>query len=376
MNDFLRNQVNIFSFILLIFVFLLAFRNLDRKDRLNRSFLLTIIGVVIGLLAESTTNLLNGNANSGVIVINNIFSAILFLVAPVISYNFFVFIYYLIFQGKPLNKTIQIILIIPVISNFIFSVLSPFFGLFFSISDLGVYSRGPLWMLSAFSTYIFMILGVVLVFVNYKKMLKQDFWLILGIGIFPVIGGLIQAMFYGVFTMWSCAAVALILGYLFLLDRMIRLDSQTGAWNRESFFITYSRRIQLNPEKTFGAIYFDIDNLKTINDTYGHLEGDNAIQLVMETIHESIPDGYTICRLGGDEFIILRDCEEQSQITSVLENIKEQFKTSPKIKEKKYNLECSFSAGLYNSEFSSLNAFLSKLDFLMYEDKFSKKFKK
>jgi len=365
--------VNLTTLVLLIFVFFVAYRKLDRTNHLNRSFLLTLLGVMLGLSAETITDFLNGNSNGIMVIVNNIFSVVLFVVAPIMAFNFFMFIFHLVFQGKNLNKELRLIFILPIISNVIISLLSPFFGLFFDISNMGIYSRGPLWWLSAFSTYVYVIAGIALVIANNKRMLRQDLWLILGIGFIPILGAVFQSLFYGVLAMWSSAGIALILAYLFLQDRMIRLDSLTGAWNRESFHMIYSRRIQSNPEKTFGAIYFDIDNLKMINDGFGHLEGDNAIKLVMEIIRASLPPGGIICRLGGDEFVLLYDCEEESQIRMILENIKLGFSTHEELKQKEYPLECSFGTALYTSEYTDLNGFLSRLDFLMYEEKFSKR---
>ena len=373
MEVFFKNQTNLMTFVVLAFVLVIALKRLDKSDSLNKAFLLAVAGVMLGLLLESGSVVFNGNSSSFIIAMNNIFSAITFAVAPMISFYFFVFIFRLVLPGKRLDRIYWILFSIPVLSNVILSILSPFFGFFFSISAEGIYSRGSLFILSAISTYIFMLAGLLLVLLNFYRMLRQDFWLILLIGIIPVMGGIIQSRFYGVLAMWSSAGVALLLGYLFLQDRMIRLDSLTGAWNRESFYFTFSRRIQINPEKKFGAIYFDIDNLKFINDNFGHLEGDKAIKLAMNIIREVLPLGSIICRLGGDEFIILCDFETKAQIDSQLAIIKEAFKNHEMIKNKEYELACSFGSALYTSEYASLNAFLTKLDMLMYQEKFAKK---
>ncbi|MBN2604709.1 MAG: hypothetical protein JXR62_02650, partial [Bacilli bacterium] len=185
-----KNQVNITVFITLLLVCIIAFRKLDKRDSLSRSFLITCFGVMLGLLAESTTEFLSGASSPFSIIMNNFFSVLLFIVAPIMSYNFFFFIYRIVFQGKILNKKIRLILMIPVISNIIISMLSPFYGLFFSIDNNGIYSRGPLWSLSAFSTYIFVIAGIILILKNQNRILKEDFWLILGIGIIPGLGGI------------------------------------------------------------------------------------------------------------------------------------------------------------------------------------------
>jgi len=367
-----RIQVNIVTFIILSVVFIIAYRSLDKSDSLNKSFLLTTIGVMLGLLSETATVILNNNAVPFAIVMNQIFSVLIFAIAPMISFYFFVFIFHLVLPGKKLHHWLWLIFALPIISNIIFAMLSPFFGFFFSISSQGVYARGPLFWLSALSTYIFLAAGIVLVSFNFKRMVSKDFWLILGIGIIPIVGGIVQGLVYGLLAMWSFAAIGLFLGYLFLQDRMIRLDYMTSAWNRESFYYTYSRRIQMTPEKKFGAIYLDIDNLKIINDSFGHLEGDKAIALVMDVIREVLPYGAVIARLGGDEFIVLYDCETMEEMQSILGLIKKNFLENEKVKAKEYQLECSFGVSLFTSEFASLEAFLSHLDGLMYQEKFSK----
>lgn len=375
MEIFYKIQINLMTFVILTFLFFIAFRKLDKSDSLNRAFLLTALGVMLGLLAEGISCIFNGYADTISITINNVLSVILFALAPMISFYFFIFIYHLVHPGRNIERSILLLFMIPVFTNVILSILSPFLGLFFSIGSDGIYSRGPLFFLSAFSTYLYMAAGIILVAVNFRRMIRQDFYLILGIGIIPVLGGITQSLFYGILVMWSSAAIALLLGYLFLQDRMIRLDSMTQAWNRESFYFNYSRSIQMTPDKKFGAIFFDVDNLKMINDTYGHLEGDKAIMLVMKIIRSILPQGAVICRLGGDEFIITCDCEKESDIEEMLAKIKKGFQEDQETREKEYPLECSFGSALYTSKYSSLDVFLSHLDVLMYQDKFSKKSK-
>lgn len=375
METLYRVQVNILTFVILAFVLFVAWRKLDKKDPLNRAFILTVTGVMVGLFFEGLSVLLNHHPGALAIVMDNIASVIIFAVAPMISFSFFVFIFRLVLPDKHLKKYVWGLLALPILTNVILAILSPFFGFFFTIDTAGVYARGPLFLMSAISTYIFMMAGVALVLGNFKRILHQDFWLILGIGIVPILGGIAQSLVYGILAMWSSAGVALFLGYLFLQDRMIRLDSMTGAWNRESFYNTYSRRLQLSPEKRFGAIYFDIDNLKMINDTYGHLEGDKAIKLVMQIIRDVLPSGAVICRLGGDEFIVIHDGDRLEDIVALMNTIKQALGEHPDIRAKSYPLTCSFGAELYTDEYASLSAFLSKLDMLMYQEKFSKQSK-
>ncbi|MDP4181442.1 MAG: GGDEF domain-containing protein [Bacillota bacterium] len=93
-------------------------------------------------------------------------------------------------------------------------------------------------------------------------------------------------------------------------------DSLTGAYNRR-FFNEYvdieAKRLlsELNytteskHQINFGIAIIDIDNFKKINDTYGHLVGDNVLIEVVEIIKKSIFSRDLICRYGGEEFVVL-----------------------------------------------------------------------
>ena len=57
-------------------------------------------------------------------------------------------------------------------------------------------------------------------------------------------------------------------------------------------------------EKELTCIYFDLDNFKLINDTYGHQEGDRALAATGEMMQREFPEGFC-ARMGGDEFMIV-----------------------------------------------------------------------
>ncbi len=66
----------------------------------------------------------------------------------------------------------------------------------------------------------------------------------------------------------------------------------------------------------------DIDNFKSINDTYGHTEGDRVIRGVAKIIRQSVRDQDIVCRYGGDEFVIgFRGCFQEEVIRNRLEQI-------------------------------------------------------
>lgn len=92
------------------------------------------------------------------------------------------------------------------------------------------------------------------------------------------------------------------------LQRLSSTDELTGIMNRRGFMHTFARELdRVNRDKSQGGllIMIDLDNFKSINDTYGHDAGDAALKVVASTLATDIRTMDVAGRLGGDEFTIL-----------------------------------------------------------------------
>ncbi len=87
-----------------------------------------------------------------------------------------------------------------------------------------------------------------------------------------------------------------------LYDSSIR-DSLTGLLNRRGAMEIIGKSLARHP-CTNATLLVDVDNLKMINDTRGHVTGDAVIARTAETIREAIRPGDECARLGGDEFLV------------------------------------------------------------------------
>jgi diguanylate cyclase (GGDEF)-like protein len=89
-----------------------------------------------------------------------------------------------------------------------------------------------------------------------------------------------------------------------LLDLSER-DILTKTLNRQGFFTHLKSLIETSdPDKRIGIIFLDIDNLKKINDTFGHIVGDKAIRSVSTILTSTVRQRDILARVGGDEFVI------------------------------------------------------------------------
>lgn len=109
-----------------------------------------------------------------------------------------------------------------------------------------------------------------------------------------------------------------------LLD-MANLDPLTGIYNRRKFDEIIRREIAVSEStlRESSLIMLDIDLFKSINDTYGHPAGDSILMQFSRLLSENIRKGDSLCRLGGEEFIILLPGTTEGEASAVAEKLRE-----------------------------------------------------
>ena len=143
-------------------------------------------------------------------------------------------------------------------------------------------------------------------------------------------------------------------------------DAGTGIRNRQ-FFEEYME-ILLREKKEATLCYFDLDGLKYVNDTFGHMEGDMYIQYFVELIKRNFRTDDTFARTGGDEFcLVLAGCIKDLMDRKMEEILKE-FQAVDN-----GSYQCSFSYGIVEihgqDNTLSLDEIIHEADAIMYECK-------
>jgi diguanylate cyclase (GGDEF)-like protein len=100
---------------------------------------------------------------------------------------------------------------------------------------------------------------------------------------------------------------------------MANHDSLTDAPNRLAFLRNLTERVRKTD--CFAMAMMDLDRFKLVNDTFGHLAGDELIRMVCTILQENVPEGGMIARLGGDEFGILIDVCSEDEAVMVCERL-------------------------------------------------------
>ncbi|WP_291576572.1 HD domain-containing phosphohydrolase [Clostridium sp. UBA4548] len=101
-------------------------------------------------------------------------------------------------------------------------------------------------------------------------------------------------------------------------------DQLTGLYNRR-YFEKDLKRLNTKETLPLSIIFADVNGLKTINDAFGHKYGDMLLQQVAEVLKKEFRQGDTICRTGGDEFIILLPKAEKALAQKLINQAKEKL---------------------------------------------------
>jgi diguanylate cyclase (GGDEF)-like protein len=149
-------------------------------------------------------------------------------------------------------------------------------------------------------------------------------------------------------------------------------DELTGLYNRRGFCSISEQQLKIANRENRGLLLLiaDLDNLKKINDTLGHTEGDLVLVQTATILKKNSRESDIIGRLGGDEFAILAMETPGINTESLTIRIKENIDASNANSNKSYKLSLSVGIVHYNPEQPcSIEELLSEADKLMYGQK-------
>lgn len=285
---------------------------------------------------------------------------------------------------KSSNRIIVNSLSILALLNFVINYLLNLFGILDYHSSIKI----------THGTYILGIIYIIYVCIKSfvigdKKELRHTFGLLL-VCLFVIID--ILTIHYGVsvesslFTRMGALLFLIIeaVGYIFeyyrryerenkvdFLSKLAYRDGLTDLLNRTSFIEEMDR---LEKEKTGAIIVFDVNDLKVINDTYGHGEGDCLIIDAANIIRDNLDKHGKCYRIGGDEFVFLTHISNRTEIKNLIKSIEKDITRINKNSTKEYNIAIAMGFEIVTDKIDFNKAF-KNADKKMYEDKKKKKSK-
>jgi diguanylate cyclase (GGDEF)-like protein len=104
------------------------------------------------------------------------------------------------------------------------------------------------------------------------------------------------------------------------LEELATKDQKTGLLNATTWQDVASK--ELTRGSPFGVLMVDLDHFKRVNDTYGHLAGDEVLKAVAGTVRRSVRDYDTVGRFGGEEFVVLLPGLRNRDVLAIAERIR------------------------------------------------------
>jgi diguanylate cyclase (GGDEF)-like protein len=149
-------------------------------------------------------------------------------------------------------------------------------------------------------------------------------------------------------------------------------DPLTGVLNRRAGMDLINKRFKAaqRDKEELNLCFFDVDNLKIVNDTFGHLKGDALIIDVCKIIREELHTDDIIFRYGGDEFMILLENSNEQEIRETCARIAQRFKFLNQNRQKPYWVNASLGIFSYKPDMNlSLEQIIEAVDKDMYHNK-------
>lgn len=107
------------------------------------------------------------------------------------------------------------------------------------------------------------------------------------------------------------------------MAQKVRIDHMTGFLNREHFFEAFNAIREMSAKDSENTLLIiDADHFKRINDQFGHLTGDTALELITKAIRKAVRVQDTVGRIGGEEFAVLLPATTSAEAKVVAERIR------------------------------------------------------
>jgi diguanylate cyclase (GGDEF)-like protein len=155
------------------------------------------------------------------------------------------------------------------------------------------------------------------------------------------------------------------------LGNLALTDELTGLYNRRGFMALAERQLKLGRRTGREMLLFvmDVDRLKQLNDSFGHIEGDRALKRTADALRETFRDSDVVARLGGDEFAVLAIEASGHSEATIKTRLFECLK-SISARHSRYEISLSLGVARFDPRnCASIGELMAKADQSMYEQK-------
>ncbi|WP_165044235.1 EAL domain-containing protein [Adlercreutzia sp. ZJ138] len=364
-------RVEIVCLILLIFLGINARYYKMGKDNgsFKRMLFFAIGHVVFDIITVLTVN----NLDQVPIWVNYIAHVVFYLFAILFAHEFFCYVIALSYREKRIQKMVRILGLSLV---GLYLLLLPVLPIEYLHGNGTNYSLGPAAIVGYGLGMIFLAGSAVILTVNFKKLAPHVRMALIPMLTVMVAAECIQIVVPELLITGGAATVVTV-AFFFSLEnpadvfrQKLLIDALTGVKSRNSYELEIQqmeKEFVQNRDIRFGMVFCDINDLKEVNDKFGHLKGDDYIGDIAQILMRDLQGAESIYRMGGDEFLAIYRNTDKAKIQQEIDSVNADCKAmSEKVP---YQMSVAIAYAVSGEEYASLRNVLQTADYLMYQNK-------
>lgn len=321
-------QINIIPIIALIIMRINTGRTLSYSWR-TRALRFMMVLMAANLMVNGLAWMLDGQKFAGARILLWVFNMVYFILFEFMAYLWYLYVVDVLENGVGQRGRSVFVPSIPLLIFVVILCTNPWTKLIFYIDENNYYVRGKGFLIHPIIAMGYVIWASVKALyqsVKEEQIERKTEWRWLaGFVMLPCIGGILQILFYGVELSQPFMAASLLIVYLNVQQSQVIRDGLTGLNNRRRLD---QYLLEIDEQNWRGEmchlLLLDVDRFKKINDTYGHVTGDNVLRLVAEQIKRVFGNsrGF-LARYGGDEFVIILKGKTDEEVARHIQELRD-----------------------------------------------------
>jgi diguanylate cyclase (GGDEF)-like protein len=156
--------------------------------------------------------------------------------------------------------------------------------------------------------------------------------------------------------------------------RTSRTDSLTGLLNRLALWDTLEHDVEFARRngKVLAVLFLDVNHFKQVNDTFGHAVGDQLLQRIADTLVATVRASDTVCRMGGDEFVVIAPTATREDAAQLALKIQQELRRNFMLEGHVVASSTSVGFSVFPGDGRTADALMRKADEAMYRAKHQK----
>ncbi len=346
----------------------------QKRDRLNHLYFQIMLAIALFLSLDIVYLLLHGSVGPFSHALLKIAKSAYFIVNSIIVWLWAAYVDCILFGGRFRQQRHRLFYHAVLGVNVAIVAVNALTGVMFDISPEGLFVVGPaaMWTFTLLN-YFTLLAATAVLLKNRNRVQRSQLVPLLVFPLPPLLAEILQ-IFYREYSLLCTYAVSALIVFQVSQRHAIYTDELTGLFNRRMLNERLEGWLAAAKGMTVCGLMIDLDNLKAINDAYGHASGDNALQALAGMLREIKRKNLVAARYGGDEFILAwpsadgRDLPgAESELAAAQERIN---------RAKPPNERIGFSTGRFrcrDDEGLTAEGFIRELDRRMYRCKKGKK---